>query len=93
MQTWKYSLVLDIKKKNNFKLFYYYIYTYCRISTEIPTNQGANTYKLKISKIGNYNQFIQQKRMTEYRIYGFLNFSGIAIVYKGVKVTGFYLLL
>jgi len=27
MQTWKYIIVLDIKGKHNFKLFYYIVYT------------------------------------------------------------------
>ena len=43
----EYIIVLDIKEKHNFKLFYYIH------SVEIPTSKGANSYKLKLSKIGN----------------------------------------
>ena len=39
--------VLDIKEKENLKLFYYIHIV------EIPTNKGANSYKLKISRRGN----------------------------------------
>ena len=46
MLTWKYIIVLDIKGKQYFKLYYMYI-------VEIPTNKRANSYKLKILKIGN----------------------------------------
>ena len=42
-----------IKGKHNFKLYFTHI-------VEIPTNKGANYYKLKLSKIGNINhQLIQ----------------------------------
>jgi len=44
MSTWKYIIVLDIKGKHNFNRFTF-------ILLEIPTNKGANSYKLKISKI------------------------------------------
>jgi len=42
--------VLDIKKKQNLKLFF----TIHIHIVEIPTNKKVNSYKLKISKIGNY---------------------------------------
>ena len=38
MLTWTYILVLDIKGKHNFKLFYYIHII------EIPTNKGAHSY-------------------------------------------------
>ena len=38
-------VVLDIKGNHNFKHFYY---THI---VEIPTNKGANSYKLEFSKI------------------------------------------
>ena len=47
MQTWNYIIVLDIKGKQNFK------FCYCIHFEEIPANKGANSYKLKIQKIGN----------------------------------------
>ena len=43
MWTWKYIIVLDIKGKQYFKLYYMYI-------VEIPMNKRANSYKLKILK-------------------------------------------
>jgi len=45
MLTWTH--IIDIQGKHNFKLF-----CYIHI-VEIPANKGANSYKLKISKIGN----------------------------------------
>jgi len=47
MFTWNYIIVLNIKRKHNFKQFYYIHII------EIPTNKGANSYKLRIWKIGN----------------------------------------
>ena len=58
MLTWKYIGVIDIKEKQHFKLFYYIHIV------EIPTNKGANSYKRRISKIGNLcekNQSTQKK--------------------------------
>ena len=43
MFTWSYIIVLDIKGKHNFKLY----------TNSIPTNKEVNSYKLKLSKIGN----------------------------------------
>jgi len=42
MLTWKYIIVLDIKGKHNFQLFYYIYYNQI---VEKPTNKGANSYK------------------------------------------------
>mgnify|MGYP000261198299 CR=1 FL=1 len=44
----KYIIVLDITGKHSIKLPFYYIHI-----VEIPTNKGANSHKLKISKIVN----------------------------------------
>ena len=44
MLTWKYKVVLDIKGKHTV----YHIHI-----VEIPTNKRANSYKFKLSKIGN----------------------------------------
>jgi len=48
-------LTLTLKKNSFFKLFYYIHIV------EIPTNKGANSYKLKISKIGNMPTFMTLK--------------------------------
>ena len=47
MFKWNYIIVLNIKGKHNFKQFYYIHIV------EIPTNKRANSYKLRIWKIGN----------------------------------------
>ena len=57
MLKWTYIIVLDISGKHNFKLFY------CILIIEIPANKGANSYKLKISKIGNSRLRKQHKRV------------------------------
>jgi len=48
MLTWTYSIVLNIKEKHNCKPVSYTSYTHI---VEIPTNKGANSYKLEFSKI------------------------------------------
>ena len=52
MLTWTYLLVIGIKGKHNFKLFWYIPIK------EIPTNKGENSYNLNISKLGNYMPFM-----------------------------------
>ena len=47
MFKWNYIIVLNIKGKHNCKQFYYIHIV------EISTNKGANSYKLRIWKIGN----------------------------------------
>ena len=53
-------VVLDVKGNHNFKHFYYIHIV------EIPTNKGANSYKLKISKIVN-THVIYKDIMHSYR--------------------------
>ena len=48
MQTWKYVVVLDIKGNHKFKHFY----TIHMVI--IPTNKGANSYKMNFSTTGNW---------------------------------------
>ena len=49
MYTWTLILLFLTFKENTISKLFYYIHI-----IEIPTNKGANSYKLKILKIGNY---------------------------------------
>ena len=49
MYTWTLILLSLTFKENTISKLFYYIHI-----IEIPTNKGANSYKLNILKIGNY---------------------------------------